>query len=181
MRVTGTRSKSAYWLLFGLVVLGVLSMMALWITPIYQGLSESYHAEIRFKAVETRSHPAPDEDQVLRNLIGAQLSPTPHIFIDVKFRHFEKLREKRDAALEQNALFTAADDLVPAKIRHLGETTKVRIRLKGDFTDHLLTDKWSLRVEVRGDKQLFGMRRFSLQAPSTKNYHHEAPPRANIG
>ena len=63
--------------------------------------------------------------------------------------------------------------MLPATLRLDGESIKVRVRLKGDFLDHLETDKWSLRVETRGGAQVFGMRRFSLQAPHTRFYHFE--------
>ncbi|MEJ2164113.1 MAG: CotH kinase family protein [Desulfobacterales bacterium] len=54
-----------------------------------------------------------------------------------------------------------------------GKSTKVRIRLKGDITDHLKGEKWSLRVKVKGKDAIWGMRRFSLQAPERSGWGHE--------
>lgn len=49
----------------------------------------------------------------------------------------------------------------------------MKLRLKGDWTDHLGGDKWSFRIKVRGDDTLLGMKVFSIQDPETKNYVNE--------
>ncbi|MFP6654530.1 MAG: CotH kinase family protein, partial [Myxococcota bacterium] len=64
-------------------------------------------------------------------------------------------------------------DFVPAEIRVGEPTVRVKLRLKGDYTDHLEGEKWSMRVHVKRKNQLFGMRRFSLQAPRTRGFQAE--------
>jgi hypothetical protein len=98
----------------------------------------------------------------------------PHIAIDIKFRHMQQLYAKRAEAIEKRRLIQGADDFVPASIRFEGRTIPVELRLKGDFTDHLHGNKWSFRIHVRGNEQIFGLRRFSIQHPATRNYHGEA-------
>jgi hypothetical protein len=101
-------------------------------------------------------------------------SPSPeHIFIDIKFRHLQTIRKKRAEALERGILMASSSDLVPASIRHGDRTIRVRLRLKGDFTDHFRGDKWSFRVHVRKGDQIFGLRRFSLQDPATRAFQAE--------
>jgi len=95
----------------------------------------------------------------------------PKLIVDIKFRDFEKLRKKRDQALASGVLITEKDDLVPAKIRHDGQSTKVKVRLKGDQLDHLIGKKWSFRVKVKGDDHLFGMRLFSVQSAAQRGFH----------
>jgi hypothetical protein len=109
------------------------------------------------------------------NYVRARLSqePVDELTIDIKFKHLHKLEEKRAEALRTGFLMTTNDDFVPAEIRHEGRTVPVRVRLKGDYTDHLQGDKWSLRVHVKKGDQLFGMRRFSLQAPMTRAFQSE--------
>jgi hypothetical protein len=97
-----------------------------------------------------------------------------HIAIDIKFRHMQQLYAKRAEAIEKRRLIQGDDDFVPASIRFEGRTIPVELRLKGDFTDHLHGNKWSFRIHVRGDEQIFGLRRFSIQHPITRNYHGEA-------
>jgi len=100
-------------------------------------------------------------------------SNLPYIHIDMKFKHLEKLRAKREEALKRGVLVTSADDFVPAQIRIGDRNIKVKLRLKGDWTDHLEGYKWSSRVHVKGKDQLFGMRRFSIQHPKTRGYQSE--------
>ncbi len=49
----------------------------------------------------------------------------------------------------------------------------VQVRLKGDFTDHMDTDKWSLRIEPDGDATLAGMSKLSIQHPKTRGFYTE--------
>lgn len=98
----------------------------------------------------------------------------PRIIIDVKFADMQKLTKKRNEAMSRGVLFKDEDDYVPAAVRHDGRSTKVELRLKGDWTDHLEGDKWSFRIHVKGDDQILGLRRFSIQNPKTRGYQGEA-------
>jgi len=104
------------------------------------------------------------------NLSGEEV---PHINIDIKFKHLQKLIAKREQALKSGMLIKGPDDYVPAEIRFQDESYKIKIRLKGDWTDHLEGDKWSFRIHVKGDKHLLGMNRFSIQHPRTRNFESE--------
>jgi hypothetical protein len=105
---------------------------------------------------------------------GSSDHPAPvKIHFDVKFDDFETIRAKRDEALSTGVLITSDEDLVPAKITIDGKELKAKIRLKGDHVDHLETDKWSFRVELTGDDRAFGMRRFSVQNPETREFQFE--------
>jgi hypothetical protein len=97
----------------------------------------------------------------------------PKIHIDIKFKHFQKLYEKREQALKAGLLKQGPDDYVPANVRHQGKTVKVKLRLKGDQDDHFQGNKWSFRVHLKGEDHLFGMRRFSIQSPHTRNFEAE--------
>ena len=98
----------------------------------------------------------------------------PRIVLDIKFEHWSKILDKRAAALASGILIQAVDDFVPAGIRYSdGETThaaRVKLRLKGDWLDHLEGEKWSFRVRTRNKDHFQGMRRFSLQKPETRSF-----------
>ncbi len=98
----------------------------------------------------------------------------PKVVLDVKFEHWEKILAKRAKALRSGNLIQEADDFVPASIRYSDgkaiSTAKVKVRLKGDMLDHLEGKKWSFRVRTRGKDHVYGMRRFSLQKPQTRNF-----------
>lgn len=102
-----------------------------------------------------------------------QNEPFPRLHLDIKFKHLEKLRAKRREAMDMGVLMSEEDDFVPATIRFDDRSIKTKIRLKGDLLDHLAGDKWSFRVEAKGDDELFGMRRFSIQAPFVRDFQGE--------
>ena len=97
----------------------------------------------------------------------------PTLRIDIKFKHYEKLRRQRETALARGFLDTGGEDFVPASIRYQDQDVRVRLRLKGDLPDHYNSERWSFRIKVRGDNHLFGMRRFSVQHPKVRRYHRE--------
>ena len=49
----------------------------------------------------------------------------------------------------------------------------VELRLKGDWADHLVHDKWSFRIEMRGEHYVYGMSVFSIHDPSMRTYLNE--------
>lgn len=95
------------------------------------------------------------------------------ISIDVKFKHLQELERKRAEALDLGVLLTSDEDLVPAELGFDGRMIDARIRLKGDWVDHLRDDKWSFRIHTQGDEYLQGMRRLSLHHPRARNYLYE--------
>ena len=92
----------------------------------------------------------------------------PTLNVDMSFRNLQRIEAKREEALRRGILLASAADFVPADLRFEGRTIPVDMRLKGDWVDHLEGDKWSFRIEVKGDNQVLGFRRFSIQDPSTR-------------
>jgi hypothetical protein len=118
--------------------------------------------------VDTLGAPVKD---VLDEIIAWNDLPT--LIFDIGFEEFQAMAQLREEALEEGILLQGDEDWQSAEIRFEGETIPVRIRLKGDWVDHLEEDKWSFRVETRGDRALMGMRSFSVQAPYTRRYLDE--------
>jgi len=104
----------------------------------------------------------------LGSLVGSPELPT--LTIDMGAGEVRAVEDTRREALRLGVLVAADEDLVPARIRVGGRTVRVRMRLKGDLPDHWDGDKWSYRIHVRDDDAIFGMRRFSVQHPKTRNY-----------
>ena len=109
------------------------------------------------------------------NLIASASSGEniPDLVLDVKFRDMRAIYEQRDEALIRGRIVQNEDSFVKAKIRGRDKTTPVKIRLKGDFTDHVRGEKWSFRVHVRKGETYLGMRYFSVQNPAVRGYHAE--------
>jgi len=91
--------------------------------------------------------------------------------LTVSKKSFEKIKAKRDEALKSTVLITSDDDFVKATVSTSDKANlDAKIRLKGDWTDHLVDKrKWSYRVVMDGDETLFGMRKFSVQDPRSRN------------
>jgi len=103
----------------------------------------------------------------------------PVVNLDIKQENYRALEY---ASLRDQALLEGKVDgdslrrevFVKAKLREGSETYPVKVRLKGDRRIHWANpETWSFRVEVRGDQSVFGMRRFSLQKPVSRNYVYE--------
>jgi hypothetical protein len=108
-----------------------------------------------------------------RLLDAFRMEPIERLSLEIEPRHFQTITDKRQQALRRSFLITSKDDFVPATLVHRGNKLRVRVRLKGDLTDHLLGHKWSYRVEVRDGGSVLGMQRFSVQAPYTRNFQSE--------
>ncbi len=99
---------------------------------------------------------------------------TDRFVIDIKQEEFQKLSAKREEALRVGVLFTDDNDWVAGDVTLNGVAARAKLRLKGDWPDHYESDKWSLRIRLRGaDNTLGGMRVFSIQKPDTRNFVHE--------
>ncbi len=92
--------------------------------------------------------------------------------LTLKSSALEKITKKRNKALESGILVSSDDDFVKAKVSARGQNSvNASIRLKGDWTDHLEhPNKWSYRIVPEGEETLFGMRKFSIQHPKSRNY-----------
>ncbi len=104
---------------------------------------------------------------------GQGTSSIQTIEIVIKSKHYDKLKAKRKEALTNKILISSDGDLVPANLFFKDESYKVRMRLKGDWTDHLKGDQWSFRVKLNKDDAILGMHKFSLHRPQTRNYAGE--------
>ena len=62
----------------------------------------------------------------------------------------------------------------PAQISYNGENYNIKIRTKGVRNIHWRKkDKTSYKIDIRGDKRLWGLEEFSLQKPITRNHTYE--------
>jgi hypothetical protein len=113
-----------------------------------------------------------NQDTIKRYLAG-KLSDPVRIGIGIKYKDYQRLAYERELALQRGIIETTKDSYVPAKITHDGRTSKAKIRLKGDYPDHLQGSKWSLRVKIKGNDALMGMRKFSIESPRRSGWINE--------
>lgn len=82
---------------------------------------------------------------------------------------YSKIEVKREEALDLGILLADDEDIVPAVVKADGQNYKTELRLKGDWTDHLMSDQWSFRIDVKGDHCIYGLQKFSIQRKETRN------------
>ena len=87
--------------------------------------------------------------------------------------HYNKLFAMRDTALLQGVISNNLKKFVPAILSYKGEKFPIEIRLKGDWTDHLIGQKWSFRIRMKKGQSLLGLKQFSIQSPKTRSFLDE--------
>ena len=106
----------------------------------------------------------------INNMIKGYLQNVEPIKLDIKYKEYLRLQKKRNEAIKKGVLIASEDDYVNALLTNGNLEFPTKIRLKGDFVDHLSGDKWSYRLKLKDDKTFLGMNKFSLQSPVTRNY-----------
>lgn len=104
------------------------------------------------------------------NYMKSYLSTPDSMTLDVNHRNFQKIEYTRRLALKRNTLYGLDNSYVDAKVRYNGDTIPVKIRLKGGMADHMEPNKFSLRIKVKQNKTLLGMKNFSLMNPRRRAF-----------
>ncbi len=85
----------------------------------------------------------------------------------------KKLYAKRFKAFQDGILESSDDDWVNVIIFHGKKIMDARIRLKGDWLNHLIGKKWSFRIKLRKNFSWKGMREFSVMNPHSRGFQKE--------
>ncbi|MFD1553113.1 hypothetical protein DNU06_12345 [Putridiphycobacter roseus] len=91
------------------------------------------------------------------------------IYLSISKKDFDELQNIRDKALEVGVLKRSKNDYVNCEIKKDSSILPGKVRLKGDWTDHLNGKKWSFRVKLE-DSLSDGLKVFSLQNPKSRGY-----------
>jgi hypothetical protein len=81
---------------------------------------------------------------------------------------FEKLYRIRRRAFEKGVLQSSDDDWAKGMVFWQNSVKRIKLRLKGDWLDHLEGFKWSFRIKVRKDKTWNRLKTFSVQSPLSR-------------
>ncbi|MGK0389335.1 MAG: hypothetical protein ACI94Y_002075 [Maribacter sp.] len=84
-----------------------------------------------------------------------------------------KLERIRKKAISHLVLVSSDDDWVDAKLEEGDKVLDAKVRLKGDWTDHLKGTKWSYRVKFKKDHTWRRLRTVSFQSPEARNFLYE--------
>lgn len=79
----------------------------------------------------------------------------------------DSISNYRDQALTQGVISDEMKEYFMGELDINGEKAPIELRIKGDWTDHLVGEKWSYRIKT--DEEAYrGMKTFSIQAPETR-------------
>ena len=97
------------------------------------------------------------------------LKPT-NFNIRLTSANYQKLAKKRREALDVGLLFSSKEDLVDAFLKVDAQEYGAKIRLKGDLLDHLQGDKWSFRIQLKGNDEWRDMKTFSIHNSKSRSH-----------
>lgn len=114
-----------------------------------------------FKIVHTKSG-AKDFYQ------NIQLDSIRILNLQTSDKGFYKLNQKRNNALKKGVIVAQDNDWVKVRLEENKQNFYGKMRLKGDWLDHLQGKKWSFRVSLNSDNAWNRLMTFSLQNPKTR-------------
>ncbi|MEL6863156.1 MAG: CotH kinase family protein [Bacteroidota bacterium] len=110
------------------------------------------------------------------NIQEELLALPPKLNLKIQSEELAKLRRKRAEAMRVGLLEREEKDWVKARIESGGnkeELLSAYLRLKGDWLDHLVGDKWSFRIKLRKENTWNRMMNFSIHTPEARSHLHE--------
>ncbi|MGB0368684.1 MAG: CotH kinase family protein, partial [Flavobacteriales bacterium] len=84
-----------------------------------------------------------------------------------------EMTQLKDKAIEGEVIDDKTKKEFPCILSYRDERFSGTIRFKGDWTDHLKSDKLSYRIELDGGRTIMGKRTFSIQHPGTRGFAKE--------
>ena len=153
-----------------LITLGILGLVCAYLVMQLTNPTVPYAVKQPVPSISTTSNPLPTPVPSPTALTADSDYRLDTLYLEINGQDMAQLEAKRAEALEQWILLTDADDFVDANLQYGEETYSARVRLKGDWADHIANDKWSFRIELLDDGYIKGMRVFSIQDPSTRVY-----------
>jgi len=105
----------------------------------------------------------PSQEQIKGDVMSIQLAD----------EDWKKLKTYRDQAVKDKVISKKLKKEVKGILKYQGKTVKIKIRLKGDWTDHLEGDKWSYRVKIEDGQTIMGLKSFSIQNPTIRDFLQE--------
>lgn len=93
--------------------------------------------------------------------------------INIDSINYEKLLTNRNIALSDGVITKNDSSWIAATMKYGKKDYKIDLRLKGDWVDHLYSEKWSFRIKIKKGKNFKGFKVFSIHAPEARNFLSE--------
>lgn len=136
------------------------------------GLITAYFFTNRFVKSKGYSGVSEFVSSIIVNRSKAE-NPKRNLEIIISDSAYKKINAARERALSNGVIIPDTNAYVPCTIIVDGQKLKAELRLKGKMLDHVEGDKWSFRIKVKGNGTVWGMKKFSIQHPGTRNYIYD--------
>ena len=146
-----------------------------WVLINLSFILEEDSKQIKFFIHNEKTLPAYYDDLKIE-LLNKSIRPVfkkENIGIQIKSKDLDKLFKYRDKAIQNGIIGKSLKKYFRGLMIYNKEEIPIKIRLKGDWIDHLSVDKWSFRIKILGGKDFKGMKAFSIQHPKTRSYLEE--------
>ncbi|MDX2245238.1 MAG: hypothetical protein SF052_00565 [Bacteroidia bacterium] len=129
------------------------------------------------RAASQKTIPAPPDTTTKTGSMPLVVAPDPAAFqtlaVQVDFKGMQKLARKKQEAIRQGVLTTQEDDWVDGVFSEGEALIPLKMRLKGDWLDHVRGKKQSYRIQVKQLHTWNRMRTFSVQTPLSRDFLSE--------
>ena len=159
--------------LFFFKVLSILFILIL--VLITSSKSFDFFSYLKLKGIQGpafRSNPSAYVSAILTHTPKSLLSRSEikNLNIDIKFDDWQTLMKYKEESINNGMIGDAEKIYLKGSISYDGNNVPAKLRLKGDWTDHLLGKKLSLRFKLEDDNFISGMNKFSIQSPTTRDF-----------
>jgi hypothetical protein len=103
----------------------------------------------------------------------APLKQNDFLELNISDINYETLKGYRNIALREKVISKSLKKYVKGFITYEGKKIPIKLRLKGDWTDHLKSNKWSFRIKILGNNSFKELKSFSIQSPHTRSFLYE--------
>ena len=97
----------------------------------------------------------------------------PELNLNLAESDFKVLKKYAKKSRERGLIKKSYKSDFKGTIEFDGRKLQAKIRLKGDWADHVKKDKWSFRIKSSSSDNYKGLQAFSVQSPSTRSFMHE--------
>lgn len=94
------------------------------------------------------------------------------LYLNLSNQTIDSLSKYRNIGIEEGLLKRHPDDYYNIEVKYKKLSSRGKIRLKGDWPDHLYGNKWSYRIKLE-DNTIDGIQIFSIQNPYTRGFLNE--------
>lgn len=96
-----------------------------------------------------------------------------HIKLEIDSLDYQKLLNFRDEAIRSGIIGNSLKKYIRGSLTYKNKKIPIKLRFKGDWPDHLKSNKWSFRIQTRKGTDFKGFKSFSIQSPHTRSYLKE--------